>query len=146
MTADGTVLGVFGQIHPLTAANYDVDDTLYAAEIDFDALFAARNAKKAYRHLPKFPAITRDFSFVCDEELEVGRIEGVMATAGGKAVEDVKLFDIYRGPQVGEGKKSVSLRMVLRAADHTLTAEEADKIGKKVLFLLEKELGLTLRA
>ena len=146
VTADGTVLGVFGQIHPLTAANYDVDDTLYAAEIDFDALFAARNAKKAYRHLPKFPAITRDFSFVCDEELEVGRIEGVMATAGGKAVEDVKLFDIYRGPQVGDGKKSVSLRMVLRAADHTLTAEEADKIGKKVLFLLEKELGLTLRA
>ncbi len=144
--ADGTVPAVFGQIHPLTAANYDVDEKLYAAEIDFDALFAARNAEKAYRHLPKFPAVTRDFSFVCDEELEVGRIERVMMTAGGKTVEDVKLFDIYRGPQVGEGKKSVSLRMVLRAADHTLTAEEADKIGKKVLFLLDKELGLTLRA
>jgi len=145
VTADGAVLGVFGQIHPLTAANYDVDDTLYAAEIDFDALFAVRNAKKAYRHLPKFPAITRDFSFVCDEDLEVGRIERVMATAGGKSVEDVKLFDIYRGPQVGEGKKSVSLRMILRANDHTLTTEDADKISKKVLFLLEKELGLTLR-
>lgn len=144
--ADGTMLAVFGQIHPLTAANYDVDETLYAAEVDFDALFAVRNAKKAYRHLPKFPAVTRDFSFVCEEELEVGQIERVMAMAGGKSVEDIRLFDIYRGPQVGEGKKSVSLRMTLRAADHTLTAEEADKITKKALFLLQKDLGLTLRA
>ena len=69
-----------------------------------------------------------------------------MAKAGGKLTEDVRLFDIYRGPQVGEGKKSVSLRMTLRADDHTLTVEDAEKVTKKVLVLLERELGLTLRA
>jgi MFS superfamily sulfate permease-like transporter len=70
----------------------------------------------------------------------------VMQKAGGKQCEAVNLFDIYRGPQVGEGKKSVSIRMTLRAEDRTLTVEDADKVTKKVLVLLERELGLTLRA
>ena len=69
-----------------------------------------------------------------------------MAKAGGKLVENIRVFDIYRGAQVGEGKKSVSLRMTLRAEDHTMTVDDAEKVTKKVLFLLEKELGLTLRA
>jgi phenylalanyl-tRNA synthetase beta chain len=139
------VLGVFGQIHPTVAARYGADCALFAAEIDFDALFAARNAEKVYKSLPKFPAITRDFSLVCDEELEVGKIIAVMKKAGGKQTEDVRLFDIYRGPQIGEGKKSVSFRMTLRAEDHTLTIEDAERVSKKVLTLLDRELGLTLR-
>jgi len=143
--ANGTEIAVFGQIHPLVAANYGTDAALYAAEIDYDALFALRNPQKGYKPLPKFPATTRDFSFVCDEALEVGSIIAVMQKAGGKQCEDVRLFDIYRGPQVGEGKKSVSIRMTLRAEDHTMTVEDAEKISKKVLYLLERELGLTLR-
>ena len=139
-------LAVFGQIHPVVADNYDMSMPVYAAEIDFDALFAARTAEKHYKPLPKFPATTRDFSFVCDEALEVGKIIGVMKKAGGKLCENVALFDIYRGPQVGEGKKSVSIRMTLRAEDHTMTVEDAEKVSKKVLVLLDRELGLTLRA
>lgn len=146
LTGDGKVLGIFGQVHPLVGANYGVTVPVFAAEIDFLALFAAYNPAKVYRHLPRFPAITRDFSFVCDESLEVGKIEAVMAKAGGKLVENIRVFDIYRGAQVGEGKKSVSLRMTLRAEDHTMTVDDAEKVTKKVLFLLEKELGLTLRA
>ncbi|MBQ3064129.1 MAG: phenylalanine--tRNA ligase subunit beta [Clostridia bacterium] len=143
--ADGTVLGVFGEIHPKTAENYGFSQRVVAAELNFDAIFAARKAEKAYKPLPKYPAITRDFSFACDEALPVGSIIAVMEKAGGKQCCGVKLFDIYRGPQVGEGKKSVSLRMTLRAEDHTMTVEDAEKITKKVLFLLDKELGLTLR-
>ncbi|MBE6580554.1 MAG: phenylalanine--tRNA ligase subunit beta [Ruminococcaceae bacterium] len=144
--AGDVTLATFGQVHPLVVENYGLSMPLYAAEIDFDALFEARCADKHYTPLPKFPAITRDFSFICDEALEVGRIISVMQMAGGKQCEGVKLFDIYRGAQVGENKKSVSLRMTLRADDHTMTVEDAEKITKKVLFLLEKELGLTLRA
>jgi phenylalanyl-tRNA synthetase beta chain len=143
---DGKTLAVFGQIHPVVAEQYGVSMPIYAAEIDFDALFAARTAEKHYKPLPKFPATTRDFSFVCDEALEVGKIIAVMQKAGGKQCEGVNLFDIYRGPQVGEGKKSVSIRMTLRAEDHTMTVEDAEKVSKKVLVLLERELGLTLRA
>ena len=141
-----TVLGVFGQIHPVVAENYGMSMPVYAAEIDFDLLFEKSSQKKSYKPLPKFPAITRDFSFVCDEALELGQVVAVMAKAGGKLVEDVRLFDIYRGPQIGEGKKSLSVRMTLRADDHTMTVEDAEKVTKKVLVLMERELGLTLRA
>ena len=140
------VIGVLGQIHPLTANNYGVSTPVYACELDFDAIFGMMNATKLYTPLPKFPATTRDFSFVCDEALEVGTIKAEMSKAGGKLVEAIELFDIYRGPQVGENKKSVSLRVTLRAADRTLTVEEAEKVSAKILKGIEHNLGITLRA
>ena len=145
LTEDGVELGILGQAHPLMAENYDMSQPVFVAEIAFDTLFAKAKTEKAYRPLPKYPATTRDFSFVCDEEIEVGAIESVMEKAGGKLVEDVSLFDIYRGPQVGENKKSVSLRVTLRAADRTLTVEEADKVSKKILNDLKFKMGLELR-
>jgi phenylalanyl-tRNA synthetase beta chain len=145
VAADGEMLGIFGQLHPLTAQNYGFNAPVYAAELDFDAIFDHCDTVIEYKPLPKFPASTRDFSFVCDEALEVGKLSAVIAKAGGKLVEDVKLFDIYRGAQLGEGKKSVSFRVTLRAADRTLTVEEADKVSSKILSSLEHQLGLTLR-
>ncbi len=146
LAEDGTLLGVFGQTHPLMAENYGMSMPVYVAELAYDTIFAKANTEKAYKPLPKYPATTRDFSFVCDEDMEVGTIEGVMARAGGKLVEDVTLFDIYRGPQVGENKKSVSLRVTLRASDRTLTVEEADKVSKKILNDLKFKMGLELRS
>lgn len=145
LSESGTVLGCFGQAHPLMTENYGIDCPVYLAELDFNEIFAASETKKSYKPLPKYPASTRDFSFVCDEELEVGAIEGIMAKAGGKLVESVTLFDIYRGAQLGEGKKSVSLRVTLRAPDRTLTVEEADKVTKKMLNDLKFKMGLELR-
>ena len=145
VAADGEMLGIFGQLHPLTAQNYGFNAPVYAAELDFDAIFEHCDGVIEYKPLPKFPASTRDFSFVCDEALEVGKLSALIARAGGKLVEDVKLFDIYRGTQLGEGKKSVSFRVTLRASDRTLTVEEADKVSSKILSSLEHQLGLTLR-
>ena len=145
VAADGEFLGIFGQLHPLTAQNYGFTTPVYAAELDFDAIFEHRDGLIEYKPLPKFPASTRDFSFVCDEELEVGKLSALIVRAGGKLVEDVELFDIYRGTQLGEGKKSVSFRVTLRASDRTLTVEEADKVSSKILSNLEHQLGLTLR-
>ena len=146
ITVDGKIIGVFGQIHPLATKNYGIDIPVYACELDFDAIFGMMNATKLYTPLPKFPATTRDFSFVCDEAIEVGTLKAEMAKAGGKLVEAVELFDIYRGPQVGENKKSVSLRVTLRASDRTLTVEEAEKVSSKILRGIEHNLGITLRA
>ena len=145
VTADGAELGVFGQIHPLTAQNYDVNIPVYAAELSFDAIFDAADMTIDYKPMPKFPAVSRDFSFVCDEEIEVGTIEEVMAKAAGKLCEDVKLFDIFRGEKLGEGKKSVAFRVILRAPDRTLTVEEADKVSNKILKDLSFKLGLNIR-
>ena len=141
-----TCLGIFGEIHPLVSANYSFTKRVYVGVLDFEAMFDNHIAESKYTPLPKFPALTRDFSFVCDESLEVGTIEGVMKKAGVKLLESVKLFDIYRGAQVGENKKSVSFSVSLRASDRTLNDEEADGAVKKILKALEKELGITLRA
>ncbi len=145
ISADGHELGVFGQIHPLTAQNYGVNTQIYAASLSFDEIWSCADMAVDYKPLPKFPAVTRDFSFVCDEELEVGKIEEVMAKASGKLLEDIKLFDIYRGEKLGEGKKSVAFRVILRAPDRTLTVEEADKVSKKILNDLKFRLGLNIR-
>ena len=141
----GNELGILGQIHPLTAENYGVNTTIYAACLDFDAIFDNSDMKVDYKPLSKFPSVTRDFSFVCDESLEVGTIEEVMTRAAGKLCSGVALFDIYRGAQIGEGKKSVSFRLTLHANDRTLTVEEADKVSGKVLNDLKFKLGIGIR-
>lgn len=145
LTADGCELGIFGQIHPLTAKNYDVSIPVYAAELSFDAIFDAADMTIDYKPMPKFPAVSRDFSFVCDESLEVGAIEEVMERAAGKLCEDVKLFDIFRGEKLGANKKSVAFRVILRAPDRTLTVEEVDKVSNKILKDLSFKLGLNIR-
>jgi len=145
VAADGTVLGTFGELHPLTLKNYEFVSTVYAAELDLDAIYAGARFEKAYKPLPKFPASTRDFSFVCDDALEVGTIEKVMKDTNSKLIESVKLFDIYRGAQLGEGKKSVSFSVSFRSPDHTLTVEETDKAAKKILGAIEHKLGITIR-
>jgi phenylalanyl-tRNA synthetase beta chain len=114
--------------------------------MDFEKMFDVRTKEIKYKPLPKFPSLTRDFSFVCDEELEVGAIEKVMSKAAGSLVESIKLFDIYRGAQLGENKKSVAFKISLRASDRTLNDQEADGAVKKILKALERDLGITLRA
>ena len=145
LAADGTELGMFGQIHPLVATEYGFNQPVYCGCVDFEALWAHANTVIDYKPLPKFPATTRDFSFICPEEMEVGTIMAVMVKAGGKLIENVSLFDIYRGESIGACNKSVAFRVTLRAADRTLTVEEADKASAKILKDLEYKLGLKLR-
>ncbi len=142
---DGTELGILGELHPVNAQHYTIGAKVYLAELDFENIFACANMKKSFKALPKYPASTRDFSFLCDEDMTVGAIEFAMRRSGVSIIENVKLFDVYRGKQLGEGKKSVSFSVTLRSADHTLTVEEADKAAAKILRGVERQLGITIR-
>lgn len=146
ITKNGVNLGIFGEVHPLTLANYNIGAVTCVAELNFEAIFDAREAKIEFTALPKYPALERDFSFVCDEETTVAALESCMKRAGGATLESVQLFDIYRGPQIGAGKKSVSFAVMLRAADRTLTDEAADSAVKKILKRLESDCGAVLRS
>jgi len=148
VSVGGVKLGVLGEIHPEVAAAYGFEPSkrVYAAELDFENVWSSRGPETGYVPLPKFPASTRDFSFVCAEETEAAEIEKVMRGAGDKLLRALKLFDVYRGPQVGEGKKSVSFRITLRADDRTITDEEADKATSKILRAIEENLGITIRS
>ena len=143
--ADGTELGVLGQIHPLVAANYGVDAEIYAAELNFDALYAVRGGIPVYQPLPKFPAVTRDIAVVCAEGVTVGALEECIRRGAKGLLKKVELFDIYRGVGVAPGSKSVAFSLTLRADDRSLTGEEADEDVKSILALLERELDAKLR-
>ena len=143
--AGSDCLGVFGQIHPLVARNYDVDGEFYCAELSFDELMLAKGPDAEYTPLPKFPAVTRDIAVVCDESVTVGTLTDCIRRAAKGLLKEVTLFDIYRGKGVEDGKKSVAFNLVLRADDRSLTSAEADEDVACVLSLLESELGAVLR-
>ena len=143
--AGGREIGVFGQIHPLVARNYDVDTELFCAELSFDALFALRGEAPEYVPLPKFPAVTRDIAVVCDEAVTVGALEDCIRRGARGLLKEVALFDVYRGKGIPEGKKSAAFNLTLRSDEGSLTAEEADADVKRILEALEKELGAILR-
>ena len=139
------LLGILGQIHPAVAENYDVDCELYAAELDFSALFEGMGGTPVYQPLPRFPAVTRDIALVCDKSLPVAKLEDCIRRGAKGLLKAVTLFDVYTGKGVPEGKKSVAFSLELRSDDRSLTAQEADEDVKGILDLLARELDSVLR-
>ena len=137
-------VGVMGEIHPQVCENFEIGAKVYVAQLDGDALFRLHSEEKSYHPLPRFPASTRDLAVICDETLPVAEIEKAIRRHVGKILEKVQLFDVYRGAQVPQGKKSVAYALILRAADRTLTVEECDKAMAQALEGL-KEVGAEIR-
>ncbi|MFT8315770.1 MAG: phenylalanine--tRNA ligase subunit beta [Clostridium sp.] len=145
VTMKNKVIGILGEIHPDVASNYDVDINCYVAEIDFDFLIENAVIERKYKALPKFPAVTRDMALILDEAILVQQIEDIISKKGGNIVESFKLFDIYKGKQIPEGKKSVAYSITYRSENKTLTDKEVDKAHGKILSTLEHVLGAQLR-
>ena len=145
VTIDGVDVGFIGQVHPLVCKNYGIDAEVYCAEINFSKLFELCLPEPTYTPLPKYPSVWRDLAVVCDEAMTVAEVENVMTAAAGKLLRSIRLFDIYRGTGIPEGKKSVAFNLTLRADDRSLTAEEADADVKSILDLLASELNAVLR-
>ena len=141
----GEDVGCMGQIHPLVAGNYGMDCEVYCAEIRFDKLLALQLPEATYVPLPKYPAVTRDLAILCREEVTVGEAEAVITQAAGKLLRNIRLFDVYRGTGVPEGKKSLAFSLELRADDRTLTDTDSETVTKNVLEALENQLGAVLR-
>jgi len=142
--SDGKPLGIFGELHPETLENYGIGTKAYAAKLDIAAIMEA-SAPKTYKPLPKFPASTRDLAVVCDDSIPVAHLEKAITEGVGKILESVKLFDIYKGKQIADGKKSVAFSITMRSHEGTLTDEQADSAVKKALKKLS-ELGAEIRA
>lgn len=145
ITKDGKTLAVFGEIHPIVRDNYSIGDRVYTAELDFEEMLKLRKTEIIYKSLPKFPATSRDLAFVCDRDIPVLKLHRLIEKAAGKILEKVTLFDVYQGEQIAADKKSVAFSLKLRAADRTLTDEEADSAVKKAIAALS-ELGAVLRS
>ena len=141
----GVDVGVMGQVHPLVAANYGIDSEIYCAEINFTKLMDLQLPDATYTPLPKYPGVSRDLALICDEDVTVAQIEDAITASAGKLLRGVKLFDIYRGAGVPQGKKSMAFSLELRADDRTLTDTDSEGVVTKVLAALKEKLGATLR-
>ncbi|MDY5607404.1 MAG: phenylalanine--tRNA ligase subunit beta, partial [Lentihominibacter sp.] len=139
-------LGIMGEIHPDVAENYGMDGMrIYCCELMFGQIVRRADTEIVYTPLPKYPSTSRDIALLVEEEMEVGRIEKVIRERGGAMLESVRLFDVYRGKQVEEGKKSVAFTLVYRDMNKTLTDQEVAEVHEGVLKALREELGAVLR-
>ena len=107
-------IGVIGEIHPDVANNYDMDVRCYISELNLDLLLKHAKVDKKYVPLPKFPAVTRDIALLVEDGILVQEIEDTIKKQGGNILESIKLFDVYKGKQIPEGKKSIAYSIVYR--------------------------------
>ncbi len=140
-----TDIGYIGEIHPEVASNFECPKRTYIAVLDISHMIENSNMVKEYSGLPKYPAIGRDIALIVDEGVLVKDIEAVIKQRGGKILEQIKLFDVYKGEQVPEGMKSVAYTLTFRSMDRTLVDEEVNKTMSKILHGLKTNLNATLR-
>jgi phenylalanyl-tRNA synthetase beta chain len=136
--ARGRELGWLGELHPLVTRAWDLTDPVSAFDLDFDALVELTGAEiDAYHDVTSFPAVLQDIAVVVDEDVPAQRVEEAVRRGGGELLGRVSVFDLYRGEQVGDGRKSLALRLEFRAPDRTLTDEEVAERRTAI----ERELG-----
>ncbi|HSB01523.1 MAG TPA: phenylalanine--tRNA ligase subunit beta, partial [Anaerolineales bacterium] len=141
---NGQTVGVFGEMHPLSKAKYDVGDApVILAEFDLEKL---QTLSLTYSIVPvsEFPPVYEDIAVIVDEAVPAARVEALIRQTGGKTVTDVRLFDLYRGEQIGAGKKSLAYSLTYQS-DKTMTDAEAAAIRNKIVKRLEYEVGAKLR-
>lgn len=138
-------LGIMGEVHPDVASNYGIGDKAYCGEFFLDRLIEFSSREIQYSKPPKYPSTSRDIAMVVSESTPVAEIEKVIKEAGTEILRSIKLFDIYRGIQVGAGKKSVAYSLTYRHDDRTLTDVETEEAHAKVVEALKNNLGASIR-
>lgn len=142
---EGSRAGFLGLLHPRICDEVDLPRNTAVMELEFSRLEESR-AEPHFREIPRFPTLQMDLAVVVDEEVEARDLETAIREAGGELLYEVRLFDLYRGEQLGEGKKSLAFNLVFCAMDRTLRDEEARSVLEDIVFALERGYGARLRA
>ena len=144
---DGECVGYIGELDPAIAMSLGLDKKVYLGELDLVAIATALDDAIRYKNLPKFPAMQRDLALIADEKLTCAEIEDVLMHSC-KYVTAAKLFDVYRGGQIPEGKKSMAFTLTFTPdaqVEKAFTPETLDGYVKKILGNLKYKLGIELR-
>jgi phenylalanyl-tRNA synthetase beta chain len=137
-------VGIVGDLHPKVTQAFELSNTICLIEIDLEKLLTKLAGIKEYQTIPRFPSVTRDIALVIDEQVSYRSVEEIIQSF--PLVTKATLFDLYRGEQIAEGKKSFAIRIVYQSPSHTLTDEEVDQTQEQMLARLHQELGATLRS
>jgi phenylalanyl-tRNA synthetase beta chain len=139
-------IGIMGELHPQVVANYDMLETpLLAAEFNLEAIIESVPALFEVSSIPTQPPILEDIALIVDENVPAADVENLIRQTGGRTVTDVHLFDVYRGDQIGAGKKSLAYSLTYQNPERTLTDKDAAKLRNKIVKRLARELGAQLR-
>ncbi len=140
------LIATLGEVHPDTLDVYDMPERAWIAQVDLDALWAYAKPLDRVQDLPRYPAVNRDIALVLPETQQLRPLMDAIRRAGGKLLEDVQLFDVYRGAQLGEGRKSAAFSLTFRAADHTLDEQEIATAMDKVVRSAKAQFGAEVRS
>ncbi|MGE5380254.1 MAG: phenylalanine--tRNA ligase subunit beta [Methylocystaceae bacterium] len=138
-------LVIVGELHPFLLEQWGIKKRVVAFETTLDDIEKAIPAKLELDDIARYPAVYRDMAVVVEEEVSAGQVEETAKQAGGDLLQAIQLFDVYRSSQLGEGKKSLALKLKFQAADHTLREEEINELGSIILDKLAQKLGAVLR-
>lgn len=138
-------LGIMGEVHPDVAENFGIDTRAYCAELFAELIFDMSDREVHFEPLPKYPATVRDMALIVDEDLEIGRIEQAVRELAPDILENIRLFDVYRGKQLEDGKKSVAFSLRYRDKNKTLTDSRVDETHGKIVEMLKERFGAVLR-
>ena len=145
LASDERKLGWIGELHPSVARAWDLEDTVAAFELDADLIAELAPGPMAYQDVTSFPAVYQDLAVVVDEDLPAGEVEAKVREAGGDLLDAVELFDVYRGEQIGKGRKSLALRLEFRSPSRTLTDADVASVRSSIEAALA-DIGGGLRA
>ena len=141
----GICLGAFGKLNSEICQNFKLPSSLYVFEFDFSALLSFFVPKKSFKPLPKFPSVRRDLALIVKEDIPAEAIRKAILKGGGRILEKVELFDLYRGKSIPDGHKSLAYSLTFRAQDRTLKDEEVDRVQQALVSMLERKFGARLR-
>ena len=142
---DDTVVGYFGEVHPLVQESYGIAERAYIANIDLGIICDKANFTVKYEGIAKFPSVVRDISLVMDKSLTAGEIEKIIRFESGAILESLELFDIYEGERIGADKKSMAYSITFRNKEKTLEESEISSVMERILKGL-KNIGAVLRS
>jgi phenylalanyl-tRNA synthetase beta chain len=140
---DGAVVGHAGELHPSVCADVEVPKRTCAMELDLDAVPLPGPTPPP--SLSNFPAALIDVALIVDDDVPAAEVERSLMDGAGSLLESVRLFDVYTGAQVGDGRKSLAYKLVFRAPDRTLTAEEAVAARDAAVAVAAHRVRATLR-
>ncbi|WP_342990747.1 phenylalanine--tRNA ligase subunit beta [Streptococcus anginosus] len=144
ISLDGQVVGFVGQVHPVTAKDYNIPET-YVAEVNLTAIEQAIQPAKPFVEITKFPAVTRDIALLLKAEISHKEVVEAIEAAGVKRLTDIKLFDVFSGEKLGLGMKSIAYTLTFQNPEDTLEDEEVARYMEKIQKSLEVTIGAEVR-
>jgi phenylalanyl-tRNA synthetase beta chain len=142
----GRVAGTLGAIHPLVLRAFDLEaEAVFVAELELEPLLAGAGARVAYTEFDRLPSIDIDIACIVDSGVSAAAIRAAARESAGALLREVEIFDVFRGPQIGEDKKAIALRLRLNGGDRTLEMSEALAVRTAVTSALRERLHATIR-